>query len=342
MNRRTLIGTSVMLATPVLAGCSSDGQNQSEPSGDDSENESESVNSEQGPVGPADAVEHYDKAIELLGKNAEVFNEVRQELLLEGSTVEFSSSEVKSRTSEARSQLDSAEQDDDGSLSDHIDAMRVLASYQDSLADYNEEYLRLTSLVNTGVDEYFDGQHQSAIDILQEAQEQISPTRSSLEEVGEKLDEVLEAAEVADLSDQYKEEMLVAGDQFAEVQEELAWLNQIVPARIAEVEGDRAFELGTNAFDNEEYGTARSHYADSENHFVSAETHLDNLQVQEITSYIEELVSDAESLNCEYRHSSNASDEMVQASEAMENNQSEQANQHIEAANTQLSKIDTC
>lgn len=342
MDRRTFVGHSTIIATSVLAGCASNDQDQTEPSEEGSETENESANGEQGPSAPEKAIEHYDKAVELLTKNAEVFGEVRQNLLLDRDIVDFSVTEITSRTSEARSRLDRAAQNDDGSLTDHIEAMRVVASYQDSLAEYNEEYIRLIELVDTGLDEYFAGRHQSGIDILQNAQEQIELTNSALEDVDEKIGEVQDAAEVAELNNQFREDILVATDQFAEAHEELTWLEQVIPARIAEIEGDQDFALGNDAFDNENYSNARTHYSDSERHFVSAETHLDNLQVREITPYIEELVRDTESLICEYKYSSDACDEMVQASEAIEDEDPEQANQHIETANTHLSKIDTC
>lgn len=340
MHRRTFVGISTTVLSSTVAGCSSTIRDEDNPSADDSEEQPS--NNGSGPVGPEDAVEHYDSAIELLDKNRADFEEVRQQLLLEEENIDFSASTIISRTTEARNKLDSAAREDDGSLEDEIETLRRVATYQETLADYNSEYLKLTRLINAGIDSYSESQYQPAIDSLESARQQIDPTRSALEDVDEKLDSVREAAEIAEMSDEFIESLLVAADDNAEIREELEWLEQIIPARLREIRGERAFESGTTAFENERYTAASSQYSDAETYFASAETELTQLDVEEVTRYIESLVDDSDRLSCRYGYMTNASEEMAKASQDIQNDNTIQADVHLENANSYLSKIGTC
>lgn len=329
--REFFLGMGGATISISLAGCGSDDTTGTEPSDD-----------ETGPRGPGEAVEYYDDAIELLERNSDEFREVRQQMVSDPESVDFDATAVASRTSEARSQLDRAEAEDDGSLSDEIETLQRIASYQDTLTEYNEDYLTLTRLLNTGLDEYFAGQHRPAIELLEDAQRQIEPTRSSLDLVEAELNEVQNAAERAEMSDELIQSIIITDENNTEIQIELTILEDLLPARIAEVEGDLSFERGFDAFEEESYTNARSHFSDAESHFVTGKTRLDSIAVEEVTIYIEQLIADSESLICEYEFSVDAADNFQQSANSMQNGDFEQAEQHWEDAQTNLSRIDTC
>ncbi len=340
MNRRTFVSVSATLATTAFAGCLSSDQDGSQSS--DGESGDPQSNDESGPVAPEDAVEHYDRAVELLSKNGEKFDEVRQQMILGDGNIDFRVTTITSRTGEARSQLEKAAKEDDGSLEKEIETLRRVATYQDALAQYDEEYLKLSRLINTGLDYYSNGQYQQAITTLQNAKQQVEVTQSALDDVEEELNAIRDSSESADVGNELRDELLVAGDDNAEIREELRWFDQLVPARIDEIRGEQTLESATNAFEAGRYSSARSQYADAENYYVSAETQLNHLTIKEETEYLAGLVSDSDGLACRYGYLSDASDKMAQASQAMQNGNRSQANQHIESADTYLAMRDTC
>lgn len=329
--RKFFLGMGGATISISLAGCSSDDTTETEPSDD-----------ETGPRGPEEAVEHYDDAVELLERNGDDFREVRQQIVSDPENVGFDATAVASRTSEARTQLDRAEAGDDGSLSDEIETLQRIASYQDTLTDYNEDYLALIRLLNTGLDEYFAGQHRPAIELLEDAQRQIGPTRSSLELVEAELDEVRNAAEQAEMSDELIESIIITDEDNTEIHIELTILEDLIPARIAEIEGDLSFDRGLDAFEEESYTDARSHFSDAESHFVTGKTRLESIAVEEVTVYIEQLIADTKSLICEYEFSMDAADNLQQSVNAMQSGDLQLAEQYWEDAQTNLSRIDTC
>lgn len=338
--REFFLGMGGATISISLAGCSSNNTTETEPSDDDTETEPSDDGTEL--RGPEEAVEHYDNAIDLLGRNGDEFREVRQQVVSDPESVSFDSTGIASRTSEARTQLDRAEAEDDGSLSDAIETLRRIASYQDTLTEYNENYLNLMRLLNTGLDEYFAGQYQPAIELLEDAQHQIGPTRSSLELIETELDEVRNAAERAETGDELIQRIIMADEDHTEIHIELTILEDLLPARIAEVEGDSSFDRGLDAFEEESYTDARSHFSDAESHFVTGKNRLESIAVEEVTVYIEQLIADTESLICEYEFSVDAADNFQQSANSMQNGDFEQAEQHWEDAQTNLSRIDTC
>ena len=340
MNRRSFISVSAAIATVSFAGCISSDQNDGQPS--DGDPGSQQSTDEEGPVGPEEAVKHYDNAIELLSKNTEEFDFARQQLLLENENVNFSASTIASRTDEVRRQLDRAALEDDGSLEDEIETLRRVASYQDSLAQYNQEYLNLIRYLNSGLDYYSEGQYQQGILTLQNAQQQVGTTKSSLDDVEEKLNAVLDAADSADMGDRFREGVLLVDDDHVEVREELHLLDQVIHARIDEIRGEQAFESATEQFEAERFGSARSQYSDAERYFVSAITQIEHLNIESDTAYLASLINDANALKCMYEFLADASNEMAQASQAMQNDNLKQAESHHESANNHLSMIGTC
>lgn len=338
--RRFLLGIGGVTISTNLAGCSSDNTTETEPPND--ETETELSDDEIGPRGPEQAVEHYNNAIELIEKNADEFREARQQMILDHERIDFDSTVIASRTSEIRTQLDRAEEEDDGSLSDEIKTLRRIASYQDTLAEVNDEYLKLTRLINTGLDEYFAGQHQSSIEVLEDARSQIEPTRSALETVTTELEEIQSVAEQAEMSDELIQESMLTTEENAETRVELTIVSDLVPARIEEVEGDLLFDQGFNEFENEDYTAARSDFSNAESHFITAKTRLESIDVEETTAYIQSIINDTESLICEYGFSVGAANDFQKAATAMQNGNFEQAEQHWENGSTNISRIDTC
>ena len=329
--REFLLGIGGATISVSLAGCSSDDTTGTEPPDD-----------ETGPRGPEEAVEHYDDAVELLERNANEFRELRQQTVSGEENVDFDATAVALRTSEARTHLDRAEAEDDGSLSHEIEKLQRIASYQDTLTEYNEDYLSLSRLINTGLDEYVAGQHRPAIELLENAQRQIGSTISSLELVEAELDEVRNAAEQAELSDELMQNITTIDEDNAEAHTELTILEDLVPARIAEIKGDLSFDRGFDRFEEESYTDARSHFSDAESHFVTGKTRLESITVEEVTAYIERLIADTESLICEYEFSIDAADNFQQSANAMQNGDLQQAEQHWEHGQTNLSRMRTC
>lgn len=329
MYRRRFIAASTALTTTTVVGCLS--------SDEDGTNGSESR-----PMGAEDAVEHYNTALELLERNTAEFDDVRQQVLLGETDVEFRASTITSRTDEARRQLDRAAENDDGSLDNEIETLRHMASYQDTLARFNEEYLKLTRLADTGVDALLAGQHQHAIDTFQTAHHQVETVKSSLTDVEAETDALIAAADSAQVGDEFRDELLRIVDDHAEGREELRWFEQMVSARIDETRGDQAFETGTAAFDDGHYGTARSEYSTAENYFVAAKTQLKNLDIDQTTNYLRSLANDTARLECEYGFWADAADELQQAAQAMENENPGRADKYLESADRHLSNTARC
>ncbi|GAB6880154.1 hypothetical protein JCM17823_24280 [Halorubrum gandharaense] len=337
MDRREYLAvTGGMIA---IAGCS--GSSDEEQSSNNI-SENESSNDANGLRGPEEAVEHYNDAIELLEKNSDEFEEVRQQLITDQEPPDFSATTIASRTSEIRSKLGRAKEYDDGSLSDAIEALRKMSSYQDKLAEYNEEYLKLVGLINNGMNEYRAGEHQSAIGVFENAQQQIEPTNSVFDSVVIELEAVQDTAEQAQMNDELIQEITMVEEDHDEIQTELTILSDLLPARIDEIRGDSLFIQGDESFENENYSDARSHYSDAESHFIAAKTRLESISVEEVTVYIQRLINDIEGLICDYEFSAAASDDLQKAANAMENGNFDEAEEHWENANSNLSSMDMC
>lgn len=337
MDRRTFTGILATVTTTGIAGCLSEEQNDNESTNGGSSDQSSTTGTE----APEDAIETYDQAIELLERNTTAFDDARQQILLNHEDVDFDSSAVQGRVDEAQVQLDLAAQHDDGSLNDEIETLRLVATYQESLAKYNDEYLQLVNRLGEGMDYYDEDRFQPAILTLEDAQDRIGPTRAALDDVDEKLELVLDDESEA-LEDIARDRLLLAAEDNAEIHQELNWLEQMIPGRIYEIKGTQAIESGTDAFENERFGIAHSEYSDAENYYLSAEVELNQLDIETTTSYIQSLVEDSNRLECEYQYVSEACNELAQASQAMQSNQRQKADDHISNADSHLANSGSC
>ena len=352
MKRRALVAKSMTLAVAGLAGCSSSESSGTETTDESVGNQTTAENSENKPTtessdndgarGPEDAVTFYNSALDLLEQNAEELDEARQELIETQDVPDFDATGINSRISEARRLLERAESSDDGSLSDEIEALRTITSYQETVVEYNEAYLSLVELIGTGLDEYNDGRHESAIEVLEDANQQIEPTNSLLEEVSEKLDETINSVEQSDIDDSTVEQLILLDEQNKETQIEITIMEHLIPARMNEIEGDLYFQQGYNAIENESYDDARSHFSNAWNLFDVGITELEKIDVNQNTAYIESLINNVSSLICEYEYSKDAADDLEKAVDAAQSGDSAEAEEYLDEADSNISKIDTC
>lgn len=352
MRRRTLMAESITLAIAGLAGCSSTESSETEATNGSAGNQTAAENTENEPItespdeddprDPEDAVNYYNTALDLLEQNADELDEARQELIESQNLPDFDATSISSRISEARRLLKQAENSDDGSLSDEIEAVQTITSYQETTVEFNESYLKMVGLIGTGLDEFSDGRHESAIEVLNNAKQQIEPTNSLIKKVGEKLDEVKNAVEESDIDNSTAEQLILIDEQNKETQIEISVMEHLIPARTSEIEGDLYFEQGYSAIENESYDDAHSHFSSAEDLFNTAITELEKIDVDPVTVYIESLLNDVNSLICEYEYSESASDDFEKAARAAQNGDSGEAEMYLDDADSSLSKMDTC